>query len=42
MARDSLTRSVDESLKGIKLINDAMAPKTAAAAPAAAPAQAGK
>jgi formate-dependent nitrite reductase cytochrome c552 subunit len=32
LARESLTRSVDESQKGIKLINDAMAaPKTAAA-----------
>ena len=36
MARDSLTRSVDESQKGIKLINDAMAPKTAATTPVAA------
>jgi hypothetical protein len=33
MARESLTKSVDESQKGIKLINDAMAAKTAAAAP---------
>jgi formate-dependent nitrite reductase cytochrome c552 subunit len=33
LARESLTRSVDESQKGIKLINDAMAPKTAAAPP---------
>jgi nitrite reductase (cytochrome c-552) len=32
LARESLTKSVDESQKGIKLINDAMAtPKTAAA-----------
>jgi formate-dependent nitrite reductase cytochrome c552 subunit len=30
MARESLTRSVDESQKGIKIINDAMAAKTAA------------
>lgn len=29
MARESLTRSVDESQKGIKLLTDAMAPKTA-------------
>jgi len=37
LARESLTRSVDESMKGIKIINDALgAPKTAAAAPAAA------
>ncbi len=35
MARESLTRSVDESQKGIKIIDDAMAPKTASAAPAA-------
>jgi formate-dependent nitrite reductase cytochrome c552 subunit len=35
MARESLTRSVDESMAGIKVINDAMAaPKTAAASPA--------
>jgi nitrite reductase (cytochrome c-552) len=34
LARESLTRSVDESQKGIKMINDAMAPKTASAAPA--------
>jgi len=32
LARESLTRSVDESQKGIKIINDAMAPKTASAA----------
>jgi formate-dependent nitrite reductase cytochrome c552 subunit len=39
MARESLTRSVDESMAGIKIINDALAaPKTASAAPAAAPA----
>ena len=31
LARESLTKSVDESQKGIKIINDAMAPKTAAA-----------
>lgn len=31
MARESLTRSIDESQKGIKLLNDAMAPKTASA-----------
>lgn len=30
MARESLTRSVDESQKGIKIINDAIAAKTAA------------
>jgi len=37
MARESLTRSVDESMKGIKIINDALgAPKTASAAPAPA------
>ncbi len=30
MARESLTRSVDESMKGIKIINDALAMKTAA------------
>jgi formate-dependent nitrite reductase cytochrome c552 subunit len=30
MARESLTRSVDESQKGIKIINDAVAAKTAA------------
>ncbi len=39
MARESLTKSIDESQKGIKLIDDAMAPKTAAATPAAAPAK---
>ena len=27
MARESLTRSVDESMKGIKIINDALAAK---------------
>ena len=32
MARESLTRSVDESQKGIKIIDEAMAPKPAAAA----------
>lgn len=31
MARESLTRSIDESQKGIKLLNDAMALKTASA-----------
>ncbi len=31
MARESLTRSVDESQKGIKLLNEAIAAKTAAA-----------
>lgn len=36
MARESLAKSVDESQKGIKIINDAMAPKTASAAPAPA------
>jgi len=30
MARESLTRSVDESMKGIKIINDALAVKVAA------------
>jgi formate-dependent nitrite reductase cytochrome c552 subunit len=30
MARESLARSMDESQKGIKVINDAMAAKTAA------------
>jgi formate-dependent nitrite reductase cytochrome c552 subunit len=36
LARESLTRSVDESLKGIKIINDALGTaKTASAAPAA-------
>ncbi|MBI5641522.1 MAG: ammonia-forming cytochrome c nitrite reductase subunit c552 [Nitrospirae bacterium] len=30
MARESLTKSVDESMKGIKIINDAIAAKTAA------------
>jgi formate-dependent nitrite reductase cytochrome c552 subunit len=34
LARESLTRSVDESQKGIKIINDALAAKTASAAPA--------
>ncbi|MBI5076544.1 MAG: ammonia-forming cytochrome c nitrite reductase subunit c552 [Nitrospirae bacterium] len=33
MARESLTKSVDESIKGIKIINDAIAAKTAAASP---------
>jgi formate-dependent nitrite reductase cytochrome c552 subunit len=32
MARESLTRSVDESTKGIKIINDALGAKTTAAA----------
>ena len=32
LARESLTRSVDESQKGIKILADAMAPKAAAAA----------
>lgn len=32
MARESLTRSVDESQKGIKILDDAMTAKTAAAA----------
>jgi formate-dependent nitrite reductase cytochrome c552 subunit len=36
LARDSLTRSVDESMKGIKIINDALGVKTASAAPAPA------
>jgi nitrite reductase (cytochrome c-552) len=36
LARESLTRSVDESQKGIKIINDAVAPKTASTAPPAA------
>lgn len=30
MAKESLTRSVDESLKGIKILADAMTAKTAA------------
>jgi hypothetical protein len=30
MARESLTKSVDESQKGIKVINEALAAKTAA------------
>ena len=34
LARESLTKSVDDSQAGIKLLNDAMAPKTSAAAPA--------
>ncbi len=34
MARESLTKSVDESIKGIKIINDAIVAKTAGAAPA--------
>jgi nitrite reductase (cytochrome c-552) len=34
LARESLTRSVDESQKGIKIINDALGAKTASAAPA--------
>ncbi|WP_165871297.1 ammonia-forming cytochrome c nitrite reductase subunit c552 [Seleniivibrio woodruffii] len=39
MARESLTKSMDESQKGIKIINDALDAKAAsAAAPAAAPA----
>ena len=43
LARESLTRSVDESMKGIKIINDALgAPKTASAAPAPAAAPAVK
>ncbi len=33
MARESLTRSVDESQKGIRILADAVAPKTASAAP---------
>jgi len=40
MARESLTRSVDESQKGIKILTDAMTPKTASAAPAPAAAPA--
>jgi formate-dependent nitrite reductase cytochrome c552 subunit len=39
MARESLTRSVDESQKGIKILTDAMMPKTASAAPAPATAK---
>jgi formate-dependent nitrite reductase cytochrome c552 subunit len=31
MARESLTKSVDESQKGIKILNEAMTPKTATA-----------
>jgi len=34
LARDSLTKSVDESQKGIKIVADAMAPTPPAAAPA--------
>jgi nitrite reductase (cytochrome c-552) len=33
LARESLTKSVDESQAGIKLLNDAMAPKTASPTP---------
>ncbi len=36
LARESITRSVDESQKGIKIIDDALGVKTASAAPAAA------
>jgi formate-dependent nitrite reductase cytochrome c552 subunit len=39
LARESLTRSVDESQKGIKIIADALNPPAPAAAPAAAPAK---
>jgi len=35
MARESLTKSVDESMAGIKVINDALGAKTASAAPPA-------
>jgi formate-dependent nitrite reductase cytochrome c552 subunit len=34
LARESLTKSVDESQAGIKLLNDAIAPKTASPASA--------
>ena len=37
LARESLTRSVDESTKGIKMINNALGAKTASVAPASAP-----
>jgi formate-dependent nitrite reductase cytochrome c552 subunit len=37
MARESLTRSVDESMKGIKLVDDALNPPAPAAAPAPTP-----
>ena len=40
LARESLTRSVDESTKGIKIINDALGAKTASAAPSASAAPA--
>ncbi|HEY5999709.1 MAG TPA: ammonia-forming cytochrome c nitrite reductase subunit c552 [bacterium] len=36
LARDSLTKSIDESQKGIKLVNDALAPPPPPAAPAPA------
>jgi formate-dependent nitrite reductase cytochrome c552 subunit len=39
MAREALTKSVDEALKGIEIITNAMAPKPAAAATPAAPAK---
>ena len=39
LARESLTRSVDESTKGIKIINDALGTKTASAASAPAAAK---
>jgi formate-dependent nitrite reductase cytochrome c552 subunit len=42
MARESLTRSVDESQKGIKILTDAMTPKTASATPMPAAASAAK
>ena len=35
MAKESLLKSADEAFKGIKMIDDAMAPKSASAAPAA-------
>ncbi|OGW35682.1 MAG: hypothetical protein A2010_06725 [Nitrospirae bacterium GWD2_57_9] len=34
MAKEALLKSADEAFKGIKMIDDAMAPKTASAAPA--------
>ena len=37
LAKESLAKSMDESQKGIKLINDALNPPAAAAAPAPAP-----
>jgi len=36
MAKEALMKAIQEAFDGIKLIDDAMAPKTASAAPAAA------